>query len=119
VDTFATVDTMMSRMPDITSRRPRRQFDGDITAQAIRLLLEKGRSVGAVAHDLELTESALRQWVERARANRTGGRTGLMTGERDELAETAQGIASCGWSATSLPGVEAAARDSQGSIQGR
>ncbi len=42
--------------------------------------------MGAVARDLYLTESALRQWVERARANRTGGRMGLTTAERDELA---------------------------------
>ena len=40
----------------------------------------------ATARDLDLTESALRQWVERARADRTQGRTGLTTLEREELA---------------------------------
>src|SRR5688572_27031747 len=77
----------MSRMPESTGRRPRRQFDDDFKAQAIRLVLDEGQSVGAVARDLDLTESALRRWVERARAGRTGGRTGLTTAEHDELAK--------------------------------
>ncbi len=75
----------MSRMPD-KARRPRRQFDEDFKAQAVRLVLDEGKSVGAVARDLDLTESALRQWVEHARADRSGGRTGLTTAEREELA---------------------------------
>ena len=41
--------------------------------------------MGRVARDLDLTESALRIWVERARADRTKGRTGLTTEEREEL----------------------------------
>ncbi len=41
--------------------------------------------MGAVARDLDLTESALRLWAERQRADRTDGRTGLTTAERDEL----------------------------------
>jgi transposase len=40
----------------------------------------------AAARDLGLTESSLRNWVERARADRTKGRTGLTTAEREELA---------------------------------
>ena len=35
---------------------------------------------------MDLTASALRQWVERARADRTKGKTGLTTAEREELA---------------------------------
>jgi transposase len=73
-------------MADTPKRRPRRQFDDDFKAQAVRLVLDEGKSVGAVAHDLDLTESALRQWVERARADRSGGKTGLTTAEREELA---------------------------------
>ena len=76
----------MSRMAESKGRRPRRQFDEEFKAQAVRLVLEDGKSVGAVARDLDLTESALRQWVERSRADRTGGRTGLITAEREELA---------------------------------
>jgi hypothetical protein len=40
----------MSRpMADIPKRRPRRQFDDDFKAQAIRLVLDEGKSVGSVA----------------------------------------------------------------------
>jgi transposase len=78
----------MSRPMTETSkrRRPRRQFDDDFKAQAVRLVLDEGKSLAATARDLDLTESALRQWVERARADRTQGRTGLTTSEREELA---------------------------------
>lgn len=77
----------MSRMAtESKSRRPRRQFDDDFKAQAVRLVLDEGKTVGAVARDLDLTETALREWVTRARADRTRGRTGLTTAEREELA---------------------------------
>ena len=69
------------------SRRPRRRFDDDFKAQAVRLVLDEGKSIGAVARDLDLTETALRDWVQRARANRTRGRTGLTTAEREELTQ--------------------------------
>ena len=77
----------MSRMANTSKpRRPRRQFDDDFKAQAVRLVLDEGKTVGAVARDLDLTETALRDWVKRARADRTNGRTGLTTVEREELA---------------------------------
>jgi len=67
-------------------RRQRRRFDADFKEQAVRLVLDEGKSVGAVARDLDLTETALRHWVKRAEADRTKGRTGLTTAEREELA---------------------------------
>ena len=77
----------MSRpMAETRKRRPRRRFDDDFKAQAVRLVLDDGKSVGSVARDLDLTESNLRIWVERARADRTQGETGLTTAEREELA---------------------------------
>jgi transposase len=48
-------------------------------------VIDEGKTVGGVARELDLTASALRQWVERARADRTGGKTGLTTAEREEL----------------------------------
>src|SRR5256714_4350517 len=68
------------------NRRQRRRFDDDFKAQAVRLVLDDGKTVSAVARDLDLTETALREWVKRARADRTHGRTGLTTAEREELA---------------------------------
>ena len=77
----------MSRpMAETSKRRPRRRFDDDFKAQAVRLVLDEGKSVGSVARDLDLTETALRAWVNRARADRTHGKTGLTTAEREELA---------------------------------
>jgi transposase len=73
-------------MADTPKRRPRRRFDDDFKAQAVRLVLDEGKGVGSVARDLDLTETALREWVNRARADRTKGRTGLTTAEREELA---------------------------------
>jgi transposase len=80
---------MSTPMADTTprSRRPRRRFDDDFKAQAVRLVLDEGNSIRAVARDLDLTETALREWVQRARANRTRGRTGLTTAEREELTQ--------------------------------
>jgi transposase len=76
----------MSPMPDTKPRRTRRSFTDDFKAGAIRLVLDEGQTVAAAARDLGLTESSLRNWVEQARADRTKGKTGLTTAEREELA---------------------------------
>ena len=67
-------------------RRTRRRFDSEFKEQAARLVLDEGKSVAAVARDLDLPETALREWVKRAQADRPQGRTGLTTTEREELA---------------------------------
>ena len=77
---------MSKPMAETPKRRPRRQFDDDFKAQAVRLVVDEGTRVGGVARDLDLTETALREWVKRARADRTHGKTGLTTAEREELA---------------------------------
>jgi transposase len=68
------------------ARRARRQFTDEFKAGAVRLVLDEGRTVAAVARELDLTETAFRAWVEHARADRTAGKTGATTAERDELA---------------------------------
>ena len=70
---------MSTMLKTTKSRRPRRQFDEEFKAGAVRLVLDDGQTVGRVARELDLTESALRTWVDRARADRTNGRTGLTT----------------------------------------
>ena len=67
------------------SRRPRRSFTDEFRTGAVRLVLDQGKTIPQVARDLDLTQSALRTWVERARADRTKGKTGLTTAEREEL----------------------------------
>jgi len=79
-------DTMSRPMADTPKRRPRRQFTDEFKAGVVRLVLDEGKSVGGVARDMDLTETAVREWVKRARADRTHGRTGLTTVEREELA---------------------------------
>ena len=61
----------MSRMADTRRRRPRRQFEGEFRSQAVRLVLDDGKTIAVVARDLDLTPSALRSWVLQARADRT------------------------------------------------
>jgi transposase len=66
--------------------RVRRSFTDEFKAGAVRLVVDEGKSVGQVARELDLTESALRLWVERARADRGAGKPGVLTtAEREEL----------------------------------
>src|SRR2546426_6294094 len=75
--------TMGSRK---AGRRARRQFTEEFMAGAVRLVLDEGKTVGAVARELDLTPSSLGNWVKHAQADRTKGKTGLTTVEREELA---------------------------------
>jgi transposase len=86
VDTFRKADTMSPMAAETTKRRrARRRYDDEFKAQAVRLVLDEGQSVTGVARDLDLTRTALHAWVERAQADRSGGKTGLTSAERDEL----------------------------------
>ena len=67
-------------------RRARRRFSDEFIAGAVRLVLDEGKTVGAVARELDLTPSSLGNWVRHAQADRTKGKTGLTTEERAELA---------------------------------
>lgn len=76
----------MSRMTKSKGRRERRKFTEEFKAGAVRLVLDEGRTIGSVARDLDLTPSALSAWVQRARADRTKGKSGgLTSAEREEL----------------------------------
>ena len=72
----------MSTMADRKSKRARRSFTEEFKAGAVRLVLDEGKSVGAAARDLDLTESSLRNWVEQARADRGKGKPGVLTTQR-------------------------------------
>ena len=76
----------MSRMGSSKSeRRARRRFTEEFKAGAVRLVIEEGKSVGAVARELDLTASALSLWVRQAQAERSQGKSGLLKEEREEL----------------------------------
>ena len=77
----------MSTMADTTrSNRARRHFSDEFKAQTVRLVLDEGKSVTAVARELDLVPSAVGLWVKHAQADRTKGKTGLTSAEREELA---------------------------------
>jgi len=68
-------------------KRPRRSFTDEFKAGVVRLVLDEGKTVPRVARDLDLTESSVRNWVDRARADRGKGKVGVLTSaEREELA---------------------------------
>ena len=67
-------------------RRPRRKFKAEFKEGAVKMVLEEGKSIPQVAKNLDLTESALRQWVEQAKVDRGQGKPGALTSaEREEV----------------------------------
>jgi transposase len=68
--------------------RKRRSFSDEFKAETVRLVRDSGKSVGAIARELDLTETSLRKWVEQAEIDAGRGATGaLTTAEREELVE--------------------------------
>ena len=65
------------------SKRKRRKFTPEQKADAVRLVREVG-SIGQVARDLDLTDSALRQWVKQAAIGEGNGPEGALTTEEKE-----------------------------------
>lgn len=67
-------------------RRPRRSFTPEFKAEIVELCSRGDRSVGQVAKDFDLTETAVRQWVVQAERDAGTRADGLTTDEREELA---------------------------------
>jgi transposase len=68
--------------------RPRRSFTSQFKAEIVELCQRGDRSVGQVARDFDLTETAVRDWVkqaERDAGTRVDG--GLTSAEREELVQ--------------------------------
>src|SRR4051794_27126371 len=72
------MDTMSRMSADKPSRRARRRFSDEFKESAVRLVLVEGKSIGAVARELDLTASALGYWVKHAHVERSHGRTGFV-----------------------------------------
>ena len=73
------METMAKKKP-----RPRRSFAPEFKADIVRRCQAGDRSVGQVARDFDLTETAVREWVRQAEVD-TGARDGTTTEERKEL----------------------------------
>lgn len=65
--------------------RPRRSFNPEFKAEVVALVRQPGNTAASVARDLDLTETAVREWVKQADIDE-GHRDGLTTDERAELA---------------------------------
>ena len=66
--------------------RPRRSFTPEFKADIVERCRRGDRSIGQVARDFDLTETAVREWVKQAEID-AGERAGLSSEERNELAE--------------------------------
>ena len=66
--------------------RPRRSFTPEFKADIVERCRRGDRSIGQVARDFDLTETAVREWVRQADID-AGKRDGLTTEEREELAQ--------------------------------
>ena len=68
------------------AKRKRRSFTKEFKAEVVELWERGDRSIGQVARDLDLTETAVRSWVKQAAVDRGDGPTeALTTDEREEL----------------------------------
>jgi len=66
----------------------RRTFSAGYKAEAVRLVSDSGKSIGVIALELGLGETALRRWVQQAAIDSGHGPTGaLTTSERAELVQ--------------------------------
>ncbi len=69
-------------------RRRRRAFSKEYKAEVVALIRKGGKSIGAVARDLDLSETAVRAWVQQSEVDAGRGPSGaLTTVEREELAQ--------------------------------
>src|ERR1039458_2749269 len=76
----------MSNMETMEKRRtrPRRSFTPEFKAEIVGLCQRGDRTIGQVSRDFDLTETAVRAWVQQAEID-GGVRDGLTTEERQEL----------------------------------
>ena len=66
--------------------RRRRSFSEEFKRDVVNLVLDEGRSVGEVSRELDLTETAVRRWVDQAKVDRGIEKsTKLTIDERAEL----------------------------------
>ena len=76
------METMAKKKP-----RPRRSFSPEFKAEIVAACQRGDRTVGQVARDFDLTETAVREWVKQAERDEGVRADGLTTAERAELAQ--------------------------------
>ena len=75
-------------METVAKKKPRRRrsFTPEFKAEIVEACSRGDRSIGQVARDFDLTETAVREWVRQADVD-AGRRDGGTTTEREELAQ--------------------------------
>ena len=69
-------------------KRERRRFSAEYEAETVRLVQRSGKSIGQIALELGIGETALRRWVEQAEVEAGRGPEGVLKcSEREELVE--------------------------------
>ena len=67
-------------------KRRRRSFTREFKAEVVDLCLQGDRSMGQIARELDLTESAVRAWVRQSRVDKGDGPPGALTSaEKEEI----------------------------------
>ncbi len=61
------------------AKRKRRSFSKEYKAEVVALIRKSDKSIGAVASDLDLSETAVRRWVSQAEIDSGGGPAGAYT----------------------------------------
>src|SRR4051812_40060735 len=80
----------MSIIMESMGRKPvrrRRSFTPEFKAEIVECCRRGDRSIGQVARDFDLTETAVREWVRQAERDAGTRSDGLTGSERDELAQ--------------------------------
>lgn len=75
------METMERKKP-----RARRSFTPEFKAEVVALVRQTGKTAGAVAKEMDLTETAVREWVKQAERDEGVRADGLTSEERAELA---------------------------------
>ena len=81
------VDAELARESESkVSKRKRRKFEPEFKAEAVRLVVQEGRSINDVAKSLDLYHSSLADWVKQAKIDDGKGPVGAATtAELEEL----------------------------------
>ena len=78
-------------MSKFKTKKARRAFMAEFKAQAVDLVRSSGKSIGKVAKDFDLGESALREWVTRAQEPESDGKL-VDDDERAEMKRLREGV---------------------------
>jgi transposase len=99
--------------------RSRRSFTPEFKAEIVELCQRGDRSVGQVAKDFDLTETAVREWLKQAERDADTRDGGLTSSEKEELAAQRRELVDPGTHLEAGSGASVLQRHSSGYTGGR